>query len=111
MESITINNELLKLNELKEIIYLESIGNFTKAYKCNGMESMIEDVLTCLEATLPNKKFFKINELLIINADYLKKVNVTTNKKALMHDGIELKISKQKYNDLFRFLKMRYNIW
>ena len=111
MEDIITKTNELKINNFQEIVYLKSSGSFTKKYNSKGKEFLVENALTQLEETLPNNKFFKINESLIINVDYLKKINVNTNRKALLHNGIELKISKQKYNDLIKFLKMRYSIW
>lgn len=111
MESITISNELYTVSELKEIVYLESYGNFTKTYNCNGKDFLIDDDLKRIEKILPDEKFFRINDSSIINADYLKRVNVMTTRNVLLHNGIELKIAQNKYTDLMRFLKTKYNIW
>jgi len=111
MESIALNHELYKLNELKEIVYLESAGEFTKSHNSDGQSFLIENQLNYIEEILPNEKFFKINESFIINADYIKKIKVNTNKNVLLQDGIELNISQQKYHDLIKFLRIRYCIW
>lgn len=111
MENNIVGNELLSLDKLKEIVYFESIGNFTKTYNRNGKELLIEGTLNRLEEALPGRKFFKINETTIINADYLKKINVLSNNNVLLQDGIELFIDKQKYRDLIQFLRIEFSVW
>ena len=111
MDSILINQGLNTISELKDIVYLESDGEYTKSHNRNGQSILIENQLTYIEETLPNKKFFKINESFIINADYIKKIKVSTNKNVLLHDGIELNISNQQYADLIKFLRIQYNVW
>ncbi len=105
------NDNVLQVKKLCEIVYMESFGCKTKTYCCEGKEYLIKKCLSHVEESLPNEKFFKINESFIINADYLKKIKVSTNKNAVLHGGIELHIARQKYNELLKFLKMKYNIW
>lgn len=104
MESIAINNEL------KEVVFLESVGGFTRKYCTHGREFLIEDELHHLEESLPHEKFFKINESYIINADYLKKIKSNATKNAILHNGIELNISQDKYWEFVKFLKFKYKI-
>jgi DNA-binding LytR/AlgR family response regulator len=111
MESITINNKTIVDNKLNEIVFLESVGDFTKKYCCNGKEFLVEDKLNSVEETLPNQKFFKISYSYIINADYLKIIKVRPIKIALLQGDIELNIDEDKYGDFIRFLKLKYNIW
>ncbi len=104
MESVTINNEL------KEVVFLESVGGFTRKYCTHGREFLIEDELNHLEENLPNEKFFKINDSYIINADFLKRIKSNATKNAILHNGIELNISQDKYWELIKFLKCKYRI-
>ncbi|MCK5028648.1 MAG: LytTR family transcriptional regulator DNA-binding domain-containing protein [Bacteroidales bacterium] len=111
MENITINNKEKVDNKLEEIVFLESVGNFTRKYCCNESEGLLVVELSRLENTLPKEKFFKINQLNIINADYLKRIQGRTIKNVLLHGGIELYIDQDKYWELLKFLKLKYNIW
>lgn len=109
MENIAISANIARLNEHKDVVFLESIGNFTRKYCCNGREFLVENPLHQLESMLPDEKFFKINDTFIVNADYIKKIKL--REYVLLHKGIELKIAKDKYWDFIRFLKVKYNIW
>ncbi|MDA3952791.1 MAG: LytTR family transcriptional regulator DNA-binding domain-containing protein [Bacteroidales bacterium] len=112
MEHLTINNKILKYNVLKEVVFLESSGSFTRKYCSNGREFLIEGDLSHFEESLPDEKFFRINESYIINADYLKRIKVQDIKKnVLLNGGIELSIDQEKYWDLIKFLKIKYNVW
>jgi len=90
---------------------LESVGNFTRKYSCNGSDKLLVDELNRLEENLPNEKFFRINQSNIINADYLKRIQGRTIKNVLLQGGIELYIAQDKYSELLKFLKVKYNIW
>lgn len=111
MENLAINNELLNFNEVKEIIFLESVGNFTRKYYKNGREYLLEDDLIQVEKTLPKEKFFRINESYIINVDYLKRIKSGAIKNVVLKGGIELNIAHDRYWQLIKFLKVRYTIW
>ena len=102
----TISHE----NNLHEVVFLQSIGGFTKKYCVNGKESLVENNLDGLKQRLPKEKFFKINESNIINADYLKKIKADIIKKAILHGGIELHIAQDKYWEFVSFLRFRYKI-
>lgn len=111
MENLAINVNRTKSNDLKEIVFLESVGGFTRKY-CNcGREFLVEDALIQLEERLPKEKFFKINDSFIINADYLKRIKVRAIKNVLLLGGIELNIAQDRYWELIRFLRFNYQIW
>jgi len=111
MESIIINNkEKVDLNH-EEIVFLESVGSFTRKYTCNGCENLLVDELNRIEEALPNEKFFRINQSNIINADYIKRIQGRTIKNVLLRGGVELYIEHDKYTELLKFLKKKYNIW
>lgn len=104
MESIVFDNEL------KEVVFLESVGGFTRKYCTDGREFLVEDNLNHLEESLPHEKFFKINDSFIINADYLKRIKSNATKNAILHDNIVLNIAQDKYWDFVKFLKFKYRI-
>ena len=111
MENLTIDHKTIHLNELQEVVFLESIGGFTRKYCSNGREFLVENNLSQLEENLPKEKFFKINESYIINADYLKRIKVRAIKNVLLRGGIELNVAQDRYWELIRFLKFNYSIW
>ena len=108
---IVINDNVLQVKELSEIVYMESFGSKTKTHCCEGKEYLIKKCLSRVEEKLPNEKFFKIHKSFIININYLKGINVNTDKTVLLHDGIELKIAHRKYKDFIEFVKCKFGIW
>lgn len=108
---IIINNEVLQVKKLSEIVYLESLGNKTKTYCCEGKGYLLKQCLCNVEEQLPNKQFFKIHKSFIINIDYLKGIDVNADKTVLLHNGIELKIACRRYKDFMEFLKLNFDIW
>ncbi|HAF28694.1 MAG TPA: hypothetical protein DCG75_06560 [Bacteroidales bacterium] len=111
MENVAIHINRPKTSDLKEVVFLESIGGFTRKYCNNGREFLVENDLHKLEESLPKEKFFKINDSFIINADYLKRIKVRAIKNVLLLGGIELNIAQDRYWELVKFLKFKYNVW
>ncbi|MBI9053932.1 MAG: LytTR family transcriptional regulator DNA-binding domain-containing protein [Bacteroidales bacterium] len=108
MESVAISSKLEGLTDVKPIIYLKSIGNFSMAYYSNGEEKLIENDLDLIQEKLPLQKFFRISESFIVNIDHLKKIRVSSNKNVLLHNGIELELDFKRYPELKWFLRNRY---
>jgi len=108
MKNIATNDKLLTLNDVKQIVYLKSIGDLTLSIKSNGDEDLIEKKIDSLLEILPNHKFFRISDSFIINIDHLKKIRVNSNKNVLLHNGIELELDFKRYPELKWFLKNRY---
>jgi len=104
-----MENVLVK-NELAEVVFLESVGEFTRKYCTQGREFLVEDNLQHISENLPNEKFFKINNSYIINVDHLKRIKSHATKNAILHGGIELNIDREKYWEFVKFLKFRYKV-
>lgn len=111
MENIVVDHKIEHMNEIHDVVFLESIGGFTRKYCCNGREFLIEDALSQLEENLPKEKFFKINDSFIINADYLKRIKIRAIKNVVLRGGIELNVAQDRYWELIRFLKFKYQVW
>lgn len=105
------NDHALQIKELNEIIYLESHGKKTKTYCSAGEEYLLKACLSHVEEKLPNEKFFKIHKSFIINIDYIKGININTDKTVLLHNGVELNIAHRKYKDFIEFLKNKFDFW
>jgi DNA-binding LytR/AlgR family response regulator len=110
MENIALKNRATLFN-IKETVFLESVGDFTRRYCCNGREFLIEKNLNQVLTNLPDEKFIQINSSFIINADYLKRIKMKAIKNAVLIGGIELNIAQNRYWELIRFLKFKYSIW
>lgn len=110
MNNVALQNRATLVN-IKETVFLESVGGFTRRYCCNGREFLIEKKLNQVLNDLPDEKFVQINSSFIINADYLKKIKMKAIKNAVLIGGIELNIAQDRYWELIRFLKFKYTIW
>jgi len=110
MKSILHENTIKVDSILNDIVYLESDSNCTKAHYYNGEYFVIENDFEGIAQSLPKEKFFKVNESSIINADYLKKIRVSTPRKALLQKGVEVKISPGRYLELVEFMRIKYCI-
>ena len=104
-----MENLALNMN-FKEVVFLESVGEFTRKHCTRGRDFLVKNDLSHLEENLPHEKFFKINDSYIINADYLKRIKMSDRKNAVLHGGVELDIAKEKYSPFIRFLKFKYRI-
>ncbi|MFC2096598.1 LytR/AlgR family response regulator transcription factor [Bacteroidota bacterium] len=110
MESVLIESDKNVGKKLNDIVYLEFDSNFTKAHYFTGEVFIIENNFKKIEESLPDEKFFRVNESSVINADYLKKIKVSTSKNVLMQKGIEINISQNRYSELIEFMKIKYCI-
>ena len=110
MENIDLKIEVVKIHDVHEIIYLESVGVFTNVYRCNGEKELIQENITDIQRQLPSNKFCRIHDLYIINADYIKKLKENLSKYVLLKDELEIIISPTRYHDLLQFLKFQYEI-
>ena len=110
MENIVLKNSQV-FSHIKETVFLESVGGFTRRYCNNGREFLIEKSLEEIINDLPQEKFVKINNSFIINADYIKRIKTKAIKNVVLVGGIELNIAQDQYWELIRFLKFKYNIW
>ena len=111
MEKVVTNHNIIKRQELNDVIFFESVGSYTRKYCNSGREYLINSNLDNVHEMLPRQKFFKINESFIINADYLKKIKIRIPKKVLLCGGIELNVAPNKYRELINFLRYKFNIW
>lgn len=112
-------DELAKF-ELAKVVYFESNCNYTKVYYPNGCTlsiiaslSFIENLLSGMDNAVA-KKFLRVGRFLIINTDYLFRINVV-HKQLVLTDGIcpqpfVLKASKPSLRQLKSVYKDRA-IW
>ena len=111
MESVSLKPTIEKITNLKNVIYFESIGEFTKIHFYNGTKNLVGEDISYIESLLPKNKFFKIHDLYIINLDHLKLIKVRTNKNAKLHHNLEITIAPNRYNELIEFMKEDYVVW
>lgn len=85
------------------IYYLEGDVNYTIAHYLDGSKEMSSYTLKRHLETLSKQKFIRINKGLVVNTQFVKKViSQGGTKKALMHNGLGLSISRRRSRVLDR---------
>ena len=92
------------------IIYFEAQGSYTKVYLDDGSEpKLIPNHLKQIEETLPENKFYRIHNSLIINSDFVDHILFQNKVCVLKNNGslqkIHLKIADRKFQGFMDFLK------
>lgn len=109
-------DELAKF-ELAKVVYFESNCNYTKVYYPNGCTLSIIASLSFVEKLLQDinssvaRKFLRVGRFLIINTDYLFRINII-HQQLVLTDGITpqaftLKASKPSLRQLKNVYKDR----
>lgn len=109
-------DELAKF-DLSKVVYFESNCNYSKVYYPNGSTlsviaslSFVESLLNDMDSTVA-RKFLRVGRFLIINTDYLFRINVI-HQQLILTDGISpqtftLKASKPSLRQLKNLYKDR----
>lgn len=92
-----------------EIVYIEAAGNYSVFHLCNGKTETVTMLLGRVEEQLTGEAFFRIGRSIIINLDYLKKINTRQSQCILTKNGFEFKcdISRDKVSELVEKMKNR----
>jgi len=95
--------------EPSEIVYIEAAGNYSVFHLSNSKTETVTMLLGKVEEQLPGEAFFRIGRSIIINLDYLKKVNTRQSQCILTKNGFEFKcdISRDKVAELVEKMKSR----
>lgn len=109
-------DELAKF-ELAKVVYFESNSNYTKVFYPNGCTLSVIASLGFIENLLSNmdnvvaKKFLRVGRFLIINTDFLFRINIL-HQQLILTDGVSpqtftLKASKSSLRSLKNLFKDR----
>jgi two-component system LytT family response regulator len=95
--------------EPSEIVYIEAAGNYSVFHLSNSKTETVTMLLGRVEEQLTGESFFRIGRSIIINLDYLKKVNTRQSQCILTKNGFEFKcdISRDKVSELVEKMKSR----
>jgi len=110
MQTLDLKPKIQPLRNLREIIYIEAIGEFSNIYRIDGTKEFIQENLITLKRDLPADKFIQIHDLYMINADYIKKVRGNLTRYVLLKDDLEIVVSPEHYDNFLAFLKLQYVI-
>jgi DNA-binding LytR/AlgR family response regulator len=110
MQTLDLKPKFQQLKNLREIIYIEAIGEFSNIYRADGTKEFIQENFITLKRDLPSDKFIQIHDLYMINADYIKKVRGNLTRYVLLKDDLEIVLSPEHYDNFLGFLKLQYVI-
>ncbi len=74
----------LRLIKLKNILYIEAEGDYTRICCIEENDMLLYRTMKCWENMLPQKYFRRIHRSTIINTDYIEKFHKTENSKHLV---------------------------
>lgn len=83
-----------------EIVRLEGKHNYTSFIFCSGKEELMSYTLAMYTKMLP-ENFIRVSKSCIINMKYVKSVD-GNEKKVVLTDKTELKISRRRLNDVLQ---------
>ncbi len=93
---------------LSEIIWMESLGAYTKFHIEGQKPIIVSRILKEYEDLLKDYSFVRIHQSSFINIDHIKKYVRGDGGQVWMSDGTEIEVSRRKKDELFH--KMEKNI-
>lgn len=98
------DNKFMKFVNLKEIILIQSTGNYSKIFINNGEKHLLYRPLKDWENRLPSNKFCRIHRTSIVNIDYVEKLEKWFNYSFRVYiTGFEVPVMMSKtYSSVLR---------
>ncbi len=94
---------------IKEIIYLESQGNYTYLHITKGSKILSSNSLKVFEDMLPETAFMRVHKSFIININHLLSYNKEEGGFISMVNGSEVSVSRRRKNNFIEVLKKRFS--
>jgi two-component system LytT family response regulator len=94
---------------VKEIIYLESQGNYTYLHITKGSKILSSNSLKVFEDMLPETAFMRVHKSFIININHLLSYNKEEGGFITMVNGSEVSVSRRRKNNFIERLKKRFS--
>jgi two-component system LytT family response regulator len=90
----------IEMFAIKEILYCEGDGNYSKIHTISGKTITISKTLQWLEETLPAEFFFRIHKSYYVNLGHVKRFDKTAGNMLVLDNGKELEVSSRNQGDL-----------
>jgi two-component system LytT family response regulator len=90
----------LEMFSVKEIIYCEGDGNYSKVHTVSNRTVTISKTLQWLEETLPAEYFFRIHKSYFVNLGHVRTFDRAAGNILVLDDGKELMVSSRNQSDL-----------
>ena len=84
--------------ELNEIIFFEAQGDYAAIFSAKGL-FLKKETLAYLEKALPQEKFLRVHRSLIVNMDFLERIE--NNNTAILKNGKKIPVSRSGYKKIF----------
>ncbi len=92
--------------DMQEIVWLESMGAYTKFHVEKQKPIIVSRVLKEFEEMLVGFPFLRIHQSSIVNLGHIKKYVKGNGGQLWMSDGTEIEVSRRKKDDLLAALKI-----
>jgi two-component system, LytTR family, response regulator len=89
---------------LNNILYCKADINYTVVYTTDGKSYTIASTLKHLEGILPNTIFFRTHKSFLVNMNYVKTFDRSTNK-AVLENGVAIDIATRRMDSFLQALK------
>jgi two-component system LytT family response regulator len=97
------NKGHIKVN-YTDLIYVESLGDFSKLIMSETKQHLILSNLKNLEKQLPTKTFTRVHRQYLININYLKEL---VGSEILLSDGYKIPLGSAYRNEVMQFINER----
>lgn len=97
-------NKGIEFIKVKDIIYCKSDNNYTHIYLNDGTNRFISKTLKIIENKLPKQMFYRPHNSYVINLNYVTKFYKSEGGYLEMSNGDEIKIARNKKEDIINLL-------
>jgi two-component system LytT family response regulator len=102
-------NEGITVIPQRQIIRLESDGNYTSIYTSANQRHVASINLKNYEEMLPEPPFFRIHQSHIINTDFISKVLKEDGGFVVMENGVKIPIARRRKDEFLDMLKSNFH--
>lgn len=96
------------LIKLSELMYCQADGNYTYYHMKNGKRHIVSKHIKVTQDLLQKESFYRVNQSLMINLNYLKYYN-RTNRQIVLQDDIVFPVSVRNEQLFHKYLsKVHY---
>lgn len=107
-QQIVVNSkDALQTISIKDLIYLEANGSYTKLYIENKNPIMSSRHLKDYESLLPQHIFFRIHHSVIVNRDKISNIKKGKTTSVILADNTTIQVSVRRVPDFLEFIKAR----
>jgi len=108
---IILNKGSFQVLHIKDIIYFESEGNYTKIHLSNGQVILSSKTLKIFEDEIKNNTIIRISRSILFNTSYMIGFKSVNNKKyVVIKNNHLLEVSLNRWEEFQEFLNRQYNV-